>query len=926
MAITRGGSCKVSVQFAPTSAGAKTAAIEFRSGTAVKRAELTGMGIRGVAITVTPVSGEFGSVAQGTESEQKTFMVKNEGGVEAPRPTVVPAADFPVKENGCTGPLAANATCNLKVAFAPTTVGSRMGTMVVSVPDSNPFMVPMQGTGTERPSVMASPSSVDFGEVPVGRTANQVVNLRNPNNMAVTGLAITSQNPSYTVSANTCTGMMIPANGMCSVTVTFAPGAPGEVKSELTIAVAGGTNAGVPLSGTGIRAAVLEMTTSSHDFGSVPVSVRQGGLTITLANVGQETASAVAVALSGPDASEFEIEPNCPTSLTAGATCDIRVFFKPANEGAAMATLNATGNPGGMDTATLMGTGVKQPTVTLVPTSGDFNTVQVGQNSAPVNFDVTNTGGVPTGPLRFTIVGTDFRIVAGSAGACEAGLAAGQMCSLQVVFSPTTAGTKTSTLTVAGDAVGMVSATLMGIAIDPPRLAISPDSSNFGAVAVGLMSSEVSFVVSNVGGQDSGVVSVMTGSAQFQITSNACQNKALKPGDTCSVSVRFVPGTTGDFTTMLTASATPGISGTAQLMGVGTPAAGIAFQSGDGTSISVLDFGPNPVQVGSMTAPVTVFVRNIGQVGTGMLATVLAGMHPSDFAIVDGTNNCGAGLALGAVCSMQVLFKPTLGGAREATITVSSGTGGQTQLLLKGPGAEVFRWEVAGPGSSAAVPVTEFDFATLSAGQTTTQTFTLRALAATGTYTINLDGGAPPNFITLMSGSCNGSRAGRRGDLHGRRPVPAAASAGRQDGDAVSHELGGPLRRRGPDGQLGRAAAVHPGATQLRQLRLGDLLPPGGFHPAEQRRVCGHRTDGHPGDEQQRRPVDRREWLRADTECGGHLPRESSLPGRGAGCEDGHPDRHRQLPGRRQSPDGDRHLGPHRHGDQRGVHLHHRLG
>ncbi len=438
MAITRGGSCKVSVQFSPTSAGAKTAAIEFRSGTAVKRAELTGMGIRGVALTVTPVSGEFGSVAQGTESEQKTFTVKNEGGVEAPRPTVVPAADFPVKENGCTGPLAANATCNLKVAFAPTTVGSRMVTMVVSVPDSNPFVVPMQGTGTERPSVMASPSSVDFGDVPVGRTASQVVILRNPNNMAVTGLAITSQNPSYTVSANTCTGMMIPANGMCSVTVTFAPGAPGEVKSELTIAVAGGTNAGVPLSGTGIRAAVLEMTTSSHDFGSVPVNVRQGGLTITLANVGQETASAVAVALSGPDASEFEIEPNCPTSLTAGATCDIRVFFKPANEGAAMATLNATGNPGGMDTATLMGTGVKQPTVTLVPTSGDFNTVQVGQNSAPVNFDVTNTGGVPTGPLRFTIVGTDFRIVAGSAGACEAGLAAGQMCSLQVVFSPTT--------------------------------------------------------------------------------------------------------------------------------------------------------------------------------------------------------------------------------------------------------------------------------------------------------------------------------------------------------------------------------------------------------------------------------------------------------------------------------------------------------
>ena len=97
--------------------------------------------------------------------------------------------------NGCSGPLAANATCDLKVAFAPTTVGSRMGTMVVSVPDSNPFMVPMSGTGTERPVVMASPSSVDFGDVPVGRTANQVVMLRNPSNTAVTGLMLTPRTP-----------------------------------------------------------------------------------------------------------------------------------------------------------------------------------------------------------------------------------------------------------------------------------------------------------------------------------------------------------------------------------------------------------------------------------------------------------------------------------------------------------------------------------------------------------------------------------------------------------------------------------------------------------------------------------------------------------------------------------------------------------
>ena len=85
--------------------------------------------------------------------------------------------------------------------------------------------------------------------------------------------------------------------------------------------------------------------------------------------------------LAGQDAGEFEIEPNCPTTLAPSATCDIRVFFKPANEGAAMANLNVTGTPGGMDTAELKGNGVRPPGITIAPTSGDFSTVQVGQTA-----------------------------------------------------------------------------------------------------------------------------------------------------------------------------------------------------------------------------------------------------------------------------------------------------------------------------------------------------------------------------------------------------------------------------------------------------------------------------------------------------------------------------------------------------------------
>ncbi len=464
---------------------------------------------------------------------------------------------------------------------------------------------------------------------------------------------------------------------------------------------------------------------------------------------------------------------------------------------------------------------------------------------------------------------------------------------------------------MAGDAVGMVSATLMGIAIDPPRLAISPDTSNFGAVAVGLMSSEVSFVVSNVGGQDSGVVSVMTGSAQFQITSNACQNKALKPGDTCSVSVRFVPGTTGDFTTMLTASATPGISGTAQLMGVGTPAAGIAFQRGDGASISVLDFGPNPVQVGMMTAPVTVFVRNIGQVGTGMLATVLAGMHPSDFAIVDGTNNCGAGLALGAVCSMQVLFKPTLGGAREATITVSSGTGGQTQLLLKGPGRRGVplggrRPLGTRPGDRVRLrhPVGRQDDhpdlhparrwrrpvptpSIWMAGHRRTSSPSRAAAAMAARWRP----GPPARSIVQFQPQLPlGAKMGT---------LSATNSTGRTAAVALTGNSGGPLQFTPAPHNFGSFASGTSSPLVDFTLRNNGASAVTGLTVTLAMSNSGDLSIAENGCAPTLNP-------------GATCTRESSLPGRGAGGEDGHLDRHRQLPGGRQCPDGDRHLGPHR--------------
>jgi hypothetical protein len=194
MAITRGGGCRVSVQFSPTGPGAKTAAIEFRAGTATKRANLSGTGIRGVTLSVTPASGDFGLVPVGTESEQKTFIVKNEGGIEgAAARWSRPSPTSRSRPTAATPRWPRTSTCELKVAFAPTamacarsTWSSRPRSRVHGHADRN---------GVERPVVVTTPSSVDFGDIPIGRTASQCVVLRNPSDTALTALVLTPETP-----------------------------------------------------------------------------------------------------------------------------------------------------------------------------------------------------------------------------------------------------------------------------------------------------------------------------------------------------------------------------------------------------------------------------------------------------------------------------------------------------------------------------------------------------------------------------------------------------------------------------------------------------------------------------------------------------------------------------------------------------------
>jgi hypothetical protein len=69
---------------------------------------------------------------------------------------------------------------------------------------------------------------------------------------------------------------------------------------------------------------------------------------------------------------------------------------------------------------------------------------------------------------------------------------------------------------------------------------------------------------------------------------------------------------------------------------------------------------------------VAVVLTNTG-IGTMNISAIgFSGTNPGDFSQ---TNNCGASVAQGANCTINVTFTPTAGAARAANLSVSSNTG-----------------------------------------------------------------------------------------------------------------------------------------------------------------------------------------------------------------------------------------------------------
>ncbi|NUR29806.1 MAG: choice-of-anchor D domain-containing protein [Catenulispora sp.] len=483
-----------------------------------------------------------------------------------------------------------------------------------------PVFPPYPATG-----VTASPSALGFGSVATGTTsAPQTVTVSNPTGSAAAVASISTSGDF--AQTNNC-GASIPANGSCTVTVTFRPTAAGARSGSLTVNAGGVTNA-VALSGTGIAPGpVLGANPGSLSFGRTVVGSSAATQAVTITNSGTSSASVSGVSVAG----DFSQTNNCST-IPVNGSCTVYVTFTPTTGGTRTGTLtvtsNATNSP---TTVALSGTAVDGTTniaagrpASASSSNGQYGPANLTDADASTYWESAN-GSFPqwaqvdlgqswtvgkivlklppstawsartqTLSVQGSADGTNFATIVGSAGYTFDPTANGNTVTIPL---PATAARYVRVAVTAN--TGWPAGQLSDFEVFPgtsgggsgPAVSATPTSVSFGSQTVGSTSGAQAVTVRNTGGAAATGIAVSV-SGDFAQT-NTC-GTSIAAGGSCTVTVTFKPAATGARTGTLSISGNAaGSPATVALSGTGVSSTtNLALHQPAGTSGYTQSYGP----------------------------------------------------------------------------------------------------------------------------------------------------------------------------------------------------------------------------------------------------------------------------------------------------------------------------------------------
>jgi hypothetical protein len=760
--LSPGASCTVSTTFAPTDLGVRSGTLSVTSNAiiAITPVALSGTGAppeyQG---TASPTTLSFADQQVGTTSSRQNFILTNTGAGVLTISNISATGDFSVA-NGCSTSLAVGSSCQVGVSFAPTALGSRTGTVVLTT-NATTQIGPVSLTGNGiGPMPVFSVSSLIFGPQFVGTTSpQQTVTLTNTGTMAFTNVLFTL-NGDYS-QTNNC-GTSVATGASCTINVTFHPSAAGTRQADMVVTgnLYGNPGPSVNVSGIGETMEIAASPTSLS-FAASPLNVPSAAQTVTLTNPGDLAVNITNITING----DFAQTNNCGTSLAAGANCAVNVTFTPTVRGARTGVLSLTSSsPGTPPVISLSGTG-QAILANASPTSLSFAPAPLNTTSSAQTITFTNSGDLAVA-ITGVVISGDFA----QTNNCGTSLAVGASCSVNVTFTPTARGSRTGTVTLQGNFTTPAAVVNLSGTGQAPLASLTPATFDFGNEPVNTTSNPQLFTYANSGDLPLTISGVAV-SRDFSQTNNCPASLAVNVS--CTISVTFAPRSTGAQTASLTVSGTLNTSSTVNGTGV-MPLATLSPAS--------LNFGSQ--RAGATSAAQLVTITNTGAFPFFVNQLSIPGSYQA-------TNNCSGVIAVGASCTVSVVFAPssTQSGPLGGSLTVGGDfTATPSSVSLSGTATSS-----AGALSPTALTFANQNVEATSAPQTLTLTnigngvINLTGIQATGDFAetnncgTSVAPGSSCSIAVTFTPTTHGARSGTiavSGDFTGAAPSATLSGTG----------------------------------------------------------------------------------------------------------------------------------------------------
>lgn len=621
--VSAGANCSITVQFKPTAVGARAASLTVRhngSGGS-STVSLAGTAVdESPAMSLSPTSLSFSRVVGGTSQPQR-ITVSSTGTAPLKISSIslggAQPGDYAIDGSStCAagGSVASGSSCFVAVSFKPTAQGARNASLAIAHNAAgSSASVSLNGTGnaTAQPGIALDATSLDLGQQVVGATgAARTLTLTNngESGLSFTAIRVIGTDAAEVVLGGTCAvGAVVPMEGSCTVTAALKPVTLGSKSATIEIASnAPSGTASISLAGSGINAPQSEVSLSqvALGFGAVKLGTSSTPRVITLTNTGTGPLAVTGIESSS---AEFSVTHDCPASLAVKASCKLNVVYRPAVANAAESILVVTDAPSSPNSIVLTGLGTTADLPTLAwqgsTTSLSFASTAVGSASASQSLVLVNQGPGSVTLGTAGVSGADassFTVTAGSGCTAGATLAQGASCMLQVGFVPGASGVQSAMLQVASDGTAPPDVQLSGTGVGASggnggdsgggtgggtgggstgggSLATSAVMLDYRSIGLktGQRSEPLSVLVRNTSAATA-TISAVTTTGPFVLTDNqaadACRSVpwTLPPGASCTVTVVYAPGTSGDSSGVLTVQSASGQKSEVMLAGQAT--------------------------------------------------------------------------------------------------------------------------------------------------------------------------------------------------------------------------------------------------------------------------------------------------------------------------------------------------------------------